>query len=432
MEFSSRILSLMQYVVTTLMVLTVGVLLWHHYGMEQVLELSAHSKYDVVVLDDSTTHGASVGTLERSPDALTMHCHLEKRFEYPYCKLRFELGALAKGTDLTQFDSMSFDLSYSGPGPHLVRIMIRNFEPAISSVADDDSLKINEVAFPVPASGVVVLPMKVFRTALWWTEERNVPLADSDVRVDKVRTVDISTGTKVEGEHSVEVRSVKFHGKWISQNQLLMILVGVWITCGVIWPALGALHFRAQLKRSNTRLALLSGINQALELETRELAGQAYHDPLTGALNRQGLRDSLMKSWNASGVLAEAMAVVFIDLDHFKMVNDKHGHEVGDKVLHCFAALMRREIRSTDKLVRWGGEEFLIICHGTTAVQAAALGDKLRRAMAAEAWPLDLHITSSFGVTSLNNGEEIVEAIKRADGALYQAKANGRDCVEVA
>lgn len=423
----------MQYVVGVLMLMTIGVLTWHHYGMESVLELSAKNPYSVELLDDRAAGGNSVGTLERSPGVLKMKCLIGNNFAYPYCKYRFHLGTGTKGVDLSRFDSMSFDLSYTSPAtPSLVRVFIRNFEPSVSTVEDSESQKINEITFPAPVSGRVAYPMKVFRTALWWVEGRNVPLISSDVRMDNVTTVDISTGTSAAGAHNINLRAVKLHGKWISQNHLLIILIGVWIACGVIWPALGALHFRAQLQTSTTRLAMLSSVNHALELEAHELANQAYHDPLTGALNRQGLRDALMKSWDKSSMLVGAMSVLFLDLDHFKRVNDTFGHEVGDEVLRRFSAMIQAEIRGTDKLVRWGGEEFLIICQNTSTVQAQVLAGKLRIAMAKQAWPHDLKMTSSFGVTALYNGEEIVEAIKRADGALYKAKANGRDCVEVA
>lgn len=129
------------------------------------------------------------------------------------------------------------------------------------------------------------------------------------------------------------------------------------------------------------------------------------------------------------GPHADLMAVVFIDLDHFKRVNDTHGHTTGDDVLRTFAMLVQRDIRTTDKLVRWGGEEFLIVCLGTGRMEAGALAEKLRAAMQSQVWPCGLQMTASFGVTALRPGEDIGDAIKRADTALYQAKASGRNRV---
>ncbi|ATQ73074.1 hypothetical protein CR152_00030 [Massilia violaceinigra] len=189
---------------------------------------------------------------------------------------------------------------------------------------------------------------------------------------------------------------------------------------------------RSQLSNSTTRLALLSKVNEALELETRELAGQAHTDPLTQVLNREGLRAALMEKWPHPDASPEQFAVVFVDIDHLKKVDDTHGHSVGDKVLCALAAAIQRGIRASDKLARWDGEEFLIICPGTKAADAHLLGEKLREALSYQIWPHGLRVTASFGVTALQPGEVIGDAIKRADSALDQAKSNGRNCVRVA
>jgi diguanylate cyclase (GGDEF)-like protein len=261
-----------------------------------------------------------------------------------------------------------------------------------------------------------------------------VSVEKTDTRVDNVVGVELATvvAAAVPSDLVIELRSIRFHGKWISQNSLLMLLVSAWIACGLIWMSLGVLHYRACLVASNARLELMDRINKSLKLETRELADQAYTDPLTGALSRQGLRDVLLKHMQASSGHIAALAVLFIDLDFFKLVNDRHGHDVGDDVLRRFAARVRADVRAGDKLVRWGGEEFLLICPGINETQAARVAEKLRESMLHQAWPHALAVTASFGVTALQPGEDIGVAISRADGALYLAKSRGRNRVEVA
>jgi diguanylate cyclase (GGDEF)-like protein len=245
--------------------------------------------------------------------------------------------------------------------------------------------------------------------------------------------VEISTGSVPSGQSiTIEVRSIQFRGKWISDTTLLTWLVGAWIGCGLLGLSLSLLHVRSSLSASNARVELLDAINKALQLEARDLASQAHTDPLTGALNRQGLREVLMKRLHVAGHVDEEMAVVFMDLDHFKRINDQHGHDAGDEVLRRFAAVIRGEVRSSDKLVRWGGEEFLLLCPETDVAHAMTMLDKLRAAFATQDWPHGLRITSSFGLTSLKPEEDIGAAINRAAGALYRAKANGRNRVEIA
>nr|WP_229519063.1 GGDEF domain-containing protein [Massilia rhizosphaerae] len=205
-----------------------------------------------------------------------------------------------------------------------------------------------------------------------------------------------------------------------------MGLVALWVLCTVGWLAILTLSLRTQLQESKAAIALLREVNKALELEARDLAGQAHIDPLTGVLNRQGLRAALMST---SSLLSEPMAVIFIDIDHFKSINDTHGHGVGDDVLRKFANVIASGIRSSDRLVRWGGEEFLIVCPMTNVYQGRILADNLRHALHQHAWPADLRVTASFGVAQHHQQDEVGVVIKHADEALYRAKQTGRDRV---
>ncbi|MEO7497545.1 MAG: GGDEF domain-containing protein [Massilia sp.] len=419
-------------VVVGLIVLTITLLLWQHFGMKTVLELSAASggEVGVTALDDREKQGESIAKLTRKSDALVLDCDLRPTFKLPYCGYQFTLSRDAKGRDLSKFDAISFDLDYEGEGKHMLRFFLHDFEDGRSSLQDFMSQKVSEVHFDLPKQGVVTMPITILRTAPWWIDMRNTPLLNTDMRIDNVTAVDILIGIpEATGHHRLTLRSIKFHGKLIRQNTLLLILVAGWMVCALAWLANATVRYRAQLRSSSNRLHLLSQINNALELETRELAGQAYFDSLTGALNREGLRDGLINKWQTRGPHGDLMSVVFIDLDHFKRVNDTHGHAAGDEVLRTFATGVQSEIRATDKLVRWGGEEFLIVCLGTGGGEALVLAEKLRATMQAQAWPCGLQMTASFGVTEWQPGEDIGEAIKRADSALYRAKAGGRNCV---
>ncbi len=433
-DLTRRALKLMQYLVGILMASTIILLLWQHFGMERVIELSATSGHQYEIRDDRfLDHGDSVGSLAGTGSVLKFGCKLVKKIDYPYCSLWFPVGKEPNGIDLSQFDTLSFDMRHTGPAPHTVKVFIRNFEQQKSNVEDWGSQRVNEIEFEVPAHGVQNVPISLLHTATWWVKKRQLSLLDTAVRLDNVMSIEVATGTfNTPGQHYIELRSIKVHGKWISQNRLLLILVGLWFTCGIIWPLLRAIHLRHELANREARLAMLSAINQALQLETKELTGQAYSDELTGALNRQGLRDALVNQWHAPAPKADTASVIFLDLDHFKRINDEHGHPVGDEVLRRLAGMVHAEIRASDKLVRWGGEEFLIVCPKTSAFQAQRLAEKLRLGMAQQAWPAGLHVTASFGVTALGEDEDIGEAIKRADEALYRAKANGRNCVELA
>jgi diguanylate cyclase (GGDEF)-like protein len=421
------VLAHVHYALGILLVVTVALLTWHHVGMEHVKEFNVVNSYTLTG-DDSENKGASVARLERDGQTGLFHCELVQQYKWPYCRLRLLLGTDTEGIDLSGYDRMTLDLSYDGPGPHGMRVALVDYEPGISDPANWWSNKVNEIeAFTVPEHGQVEVPMNLFYPASWWKQRVKRPLLQTGTRLDNVISIDLMTdANNTLGTHLVTVRSVRFYGKWISTTNLLMGLVALWILAAIGWPAMAALALRRQLNTSKAELILLSEVNKALQLETQELVGQAYTDPLTGVLNRQGLRAALMGS---SGILTDPMCVIFIDIDHFKRINDTHGHAVGDDVLRQFARVIASDIRTTDKLVRWGGEEFLLVCSNTNVAQAAALAEKLRHALHHQGWPVHLRVTASFGVAEHVTDEEFSDVIERADAALYSAKLEGRDRV---
>ncbi len=167
----------------------------------------------------------------------------------------------------------------------------------------------------------------------------------------------------------------------------------------------------------------------------RSLARMATHDPLTGILNRRGMQSLLHAEWQRSQRYGTPFAVISLDVDHFKRVNDTHGHDAGDKVLVAVAALLGKEVRDTDCVARMGGEEFLVLLPACRAeVEGVSLAQRLRVALGHTAVPLEhgaaIHVTASWGVAGPLAQDASVEGLlRRADAALYQGKRQGRDGV---
>ncbi|MGR3469040.1 MAG: diguanylate cyclase [Shimia sp.] len=165
----------------------------------------------------------------------------------------------------------------------------------------------------------------------------------------------------------------------------------------------------------------------------------AVTDPLTGLRNRRYAETCLHALIGASAETAGAgTAVMLLDLDHFKMVNDTHGHGVGDTVLRTFAARLRASVRGADTVARIGGEEFLVLMPDTTAMAARHVANRLRADTMAEPFPLPngdgLALTLSAGLAHCAPGRatRVEDIMSAADRALYAAKADGRDQVHVA
>lgn len=174
------------------------------------------------------------------------------------------------------------------------------------------------------------------------------------------------------------------------------------------------------------------GYLRRLDLE-RQLEAASNADPLTGVSNRRHFMPRVAEALQGAQRQARALAVAMIDLDHFKHINDAHGHAAGDDVIRAFAELCRQGLRGQDVVARMGGEEFALLLPGLGEADALPLAERLRR----RAQELGvrgpqgeaIRFTVSIGVASLSPGDDAGSLLARADAALYEAKASGRNRV---
>ena len=186
------------------------------------------------------------------------------------------------------------------------------------------------------------------------------------------------------------------------------------------------------------REAILS--QRALGMENIALKGResrmveaALTDVLTGVGNRRKLDQSLDVEIARATRGGQPLSALMADIDHFKRVNDVHGHAAGDQVLADFGALLRSQTRPTDIVARFGGEEFVVLMPQTALARGAEVAERIRKVLAGQAIaPLPEPVTSSFGVAEFVPGEEAGAFLKRVDAALYRAKDAGRNTVVLA
>jgi diguanylate cyclase (GGDEF)-like protein/PAS domain S-box-containing protein len=181
--------------------------------------------------------------------------------------------------------------------------------------------------------------------------------------------------------------------------------------------------------------AVILDVTERKRLE-EELRAQAATDPLTGVPNRRSFDAAARREVERARRYAKPFAVIALDIDHFKRVNDTHGHDIGDEVLKSMTKTALEKLRVTDVLARLGGEEFSMLLPETALDAAVTLAERLRAAI--QKTPIatpkgTLNITVSLGVAGFALSETTIDAaLKRADDALYRAKHNGRNRVEVA
>ena len=162
-----------------------------------------------------------------------------------------------------------------------------------------------------------------------------------------------------------------------------------------------------------------------LQEKIGRLNHQAQSDPLTGLANRRAMQDALTV-WLES---KKTIAVISVDIDHFKRVNDTFGHDVGDETLRSVAGLMKQNSRPSDLLCRVGGEEFVLLLPDSSIAAAVDIAERLRLSIASTALETVGHITVSLGVALWRSGDSMEDVFHKADQLLYRAKQQGRNQV---
>lgn len=179
-------------------------------------------------------------------------------------------------------------------------------------------------------------------------------------------------------------------------------------------------------------LTLLSAIvSRQYRIQNERLQHLATVDPLTGAFNRRNMEHDLQMAVEEFGRNRTPMALLLFDLDHFKVINDHHGHDKGDEVLVQFADLVSGSTRKVDRFFRYGGEEFLLLVKGIGYSEAHALAEKIRHGTENALTTSFGKVTVSAGIAGLRVGESYEKWLGRADEALYRAKREGRNRVVV-
>jgi diguanylate cyclase (GGDEF)-like protein len=177
----------------------------------------------------------------------------------------------------------------------------------------------------------------------------------------------------------------------------------------------------------------LSVILMIADRLNHELQHQATHDPLTGALSRRAFNQTLLAEWTRHQRHSRPVALMALDLDHFKRVNDRFGHPTGDQTLIQFVHRVHQILRQPEQLARIGGEEFVALLRDTTAEQAGVLAERLRVEFSDRYHPDLPRCTVSIGISAMRTDDTDPQSVVgRADTALYAAKREGRDCVRIA
>ncbi|MDG1751044.1 MAG: GGDEF domain-containing protein [Thalassotalea sp.] len=414
-----------------LLTLTIATLLLHNFSLNQSLIVDANTPFNVHAVTDKTIHssGGSEATLTTNEDHFLLNCEItSSEYAWPFCEMTLnftanKVGDMLPPIDLSKLTNVKVYAQYIGDNSAGIRFQLRSFNPAYSTYNNDATWKYNGIEYkPENNSYPVSFNLDTLQVATWWLLENEIPIDLSAPEFDQVMVLEIATGNGIApGHYQLKIEKVEFTGKVFSNRQIYTSIIMMWVLAAIAGLFINLKRSKEKLVRSINRTSELKKLNSLLNVETKELKNQVERDPLTGALNRAGIEPIFTSE-------IKILSLIFIDIDHFKSINDNYGHAIGDEILIEFVSLISKNSRATDFLSRWGGEEFLLICPNTKLNEASELAESLRLILSKHHWVKNIKLTSSFGVAQKGK-ESVDQFIERADKALYAAKAQGRNTV---
>lgn len=416
-----------------LLSVTVIALFWNKYGMDDIYTIQPATYPYIVGQTDSVDGGASVLELTRTDSSIVMDYELREGYPYPYVNMQIYLGdGKSHGKDLSHYDSIYIWVKPRGEGS--VRLYLRAWDDSISKPGDQSTLKFNELEFfPLEETYPAVFVPIEFRVAGWWVSQHNVNAHHARVDLSNIPLIEIQTGTAAPlGYGTLEIMGITFKGKLISAEKLMFVLIALWFFSFLFYLILRLRDYSIQRNTERKRREELEHNLVVLEVEKSDYEKASKEDALTGCLNRAGFTSVLTREQERLNNGGGALSFIMLDIDFFKKINDTWGHSVGDEVLVNLSKLIRSRIRTTDALVRWGGEEFVILCSDTPLQNAQFLAEKLRVNVENTQLISQQQITCSFGVAEMLPHEDPKIVFEHLDKALYSSKRGGRNSVTAA
>lgn len=423
-------------IIFTLVVITLIIVqLFWLYGDGRVIKVTP-TQFNFAATNDQQQGGISTTSLAIENDIALLQCRLGKgpSYQWPYCGLSIDLGdSMSQGMDLQGFHTIKLDIDFEqidGESSPSLRLYLRNFNPAYSTIGNEYTVKYNGLEYtPSVNGGSIEIPIANLQVLTWWLADNQIPIAHSAPEFSNVTKIEFATGSGYsEGNYRLTVNSIEFVGSYVDGEELLLGLLVFWVALALVYSMLEIKRGREIIQQSQYRQEHLRKLNRHLKEQNVHFAELANRDALTGAMNRHSIRDWLESNYVNNRVEGKQLSALYLDIDHFKSVNDKYGHAMGDDILREFTMVVLSTISASERLVRWGGEEFVVFCPGRSAKEATELAEKIRHRVESHLWVHGDPLTTSIGGASLGD-ERPNEMLTRADEALYMAKRNGRNSV---
>jgi len=416
-----------------LFVVSIVLVVWQYFGMSLNLDVvpDASTLARVTVYNDTINGGRSESRLTNTAGKFQLDCNIVMSDTFAFCGVSIPLVAEGeKGVDMRKYSEMQIELEYTSAKKDTLLVYLINEECSV----DGSILEKSNLWAVSPRQDVnrFILTPHRFIVPSWWIFKNSSNGLNLEPDISNVTALRITTGDNTEARTvAISIRRISFSGKWLSADDLYLGLLVAWLVL-IVFHGLRTMQvLTVRFKKSKDQNKKLVKLNRFLRIQKNQYETMAKKDKLTGAWNRAGVRDSLESVLEEYKVYGTPCALLAIDVDNFKKINDGFGHDAGDRTLKSLVSLINSHTRKKDFFARWGGEEFVLICPNTDIHAARTLAEMLRYKIETAQLIEERKVTCSFGVAELRD-EEIDVWFKRADEALYSAKAAGRNLVVIA
>jgi diguanylate cyclase (GGDEF)-like protein len=339
----------------------------------------------------------------------------------PYCGLSINFR---EDVDYSHYQHMELKIHYKGSNERL-RLKMHSFKP---SDAEDsrETLQGLDVSFLALETRELMTVNNYGWGILAGRLQGIRSTRDSAVTI----SIDLVPPI-VAGEHHIQLDYIEISGKLLAAESWYLGVAILWLMSNLLFITRHLMLQEKRIRNDSHRLVTLAHYSDDLQQESQRYKLLSSTDSLTGALNRNGFATEMSQRAPTGRMPLNTMLMI-IDLDHFKKVNDNYGHDAGDAVLREAAQAINKNIRATDRFIRWGGEEFLLFCENTNEQQALLIAEKIRASV--EAMSIRYHdelipVTVSIGIGVAIAHEDFDILFQRTDSALYRAKNLGRNCI---
>lgn len=425
----------LSYVFITLSLITIALLIaFDLLGVKRLQVWPPTTNYDTYLLPNNEESG-NVHAAWVDEAAASWECRFETTLtESDYCSFYMDFNTVTeKGLDLTDYERIKLNIYHEGEATHLA-LVLRNYGKKYSTPQDDNSTKYMSTLLTTREliHGEIEIPLKELVTADWWITEYNTDRDNSFPDFDNVVSLalNMSEGKRT-GTNRFVINSIVFEGHAIKKEKFNLYLLLSWVILAFSIASLNLYSLYKERGRKEHEIKELNKSNSKLAAERESYRKLSTVDPLTNALNRFGIDNFIKDIYQKRAIYPQnSFSIILADIDHFKRINDRRGHDAGDQVLKTFSDIITRNIEEVGVLGRWGGEEFLIILPDFKLKQALKLAEKIREETFTHCFFETDHlaVSASFGIAEAQIDEDFSCLFKRTDEALYEAKSIGRNC----